>query len=280
MELLVEPSEETVEEDALERLEDRIAEKLDSREVNPGLEVLERFISLEVLEEEADVSSSALKYLTGVKNVYISLKCDKNPESVAETLEEEEVESGDFEIFVRNVGGDTGKESLVEALENRGWNHKGGGKKIWIYVFEERLYVSLKRLEGPGGLPLASYKTAVVPMVDRAYTYAGFEMMKRGYSLIPIAKDGDIDSIKEGIEVLEEYQLGLKPVALDSDSWKEALKKALDVFDPDIIVSGALESAEYLLDSEDFEIEVKRPLEGRIEEEVLENYGDIRSFRV
>ncbi|MDY6788888.1 MAG: hypothetical protein SVV03_02885 [Candidatus Nanohaloarchaea archaeon] len=283
MKLLVRPSEDAIEESAIERLEDRIGDKLGTRDINADYEILENFLVVNMDEESVPIAVHSLKYLTGISEIYPCVSIgsnDINAESVVQKIGEENIELDKFRLSIEGDAEGFSRERLVDLLEGEGYTQDPQGREIKLHLLEDRGFISMDMEEGAGGLPIKEGNTALLPLIDRLYTCAGFLMMKEGYRLVPVVQGGELDAVKEGVEVLEEYQPGLKPVIVGKDSWKKVVTQSLKILKPDIVVDGRIKGEESLIDSENLEIPVRSPLKGKSEEEVLELYTEIRPFRV
>ncbi|MDY6770155.1 MAG: THUMP domain-containing protein, partial [Candidatus Nanohaloarchaea archaeon] len=269
-----------------DRLLDRLREQLDYRGIDGDILRREGRIFADVAEEDAADAALALSQVPGVVSaspaVETTLVLDDIEAGAVELLADRNAET--FAVDARRAGEhDYTSKDIEEAVgdavrEQCGLAVDLDDPDVTVDV-EARYtaaYLYTETVDGIGGLPIGDENRVAVLFEDRAATVAAFLLMKRGCRVFPVYTGADSDAVSEEMEVLRQFDPGVKLTVMDGKTPAEALDDACDLFDCDAAAlpwpSGELEQ-----DVPATDVELLFPNAGFPEDEVMDRYAELLS---
>jgi thiamine biosynthesis protein ThiI len=276
----------SVEKKFTRRLQDRIEEKLTGLGIQADQTWEEGRLFVEVDEDDAADAADTLTRLPGISTVapclQTGLDADEIWETVQEAIENEEPDS--FAVDVRRVG--EGHSYTSHELENdigqrivdeHGWDVDLDDPDLTVHIEAryDNAYVYTRRLEGVGGVPVNRDATVVVPLRDRIDVLAGFFLMRRGCSVVPVYAGREPEEVTEAMTILTEYDPQATLVTVRDDDYTEAINQTAEAMDAGAIGLGLTADEIECFSDDGYERTVLTPTCSLAEEEALERYADI-----
>ncbi len=261
----------------MERLQKRVTEKMESKDIDIPAAIQDSVLVLEIAENDVPEAVMALQLLPGVESIAPCILSAPDAEAVLNRLVDGGVQPQEFRLQVVDERDNQLREQdVIDALVDADWEHsENHDTQLSIQVIDDNAYIHLETLPGLSGLPVDDDRHAILPVRDRMDIYAGVIAMKNGFRVTPVVKGKQLDSVKEGLDILQELYPPLKPVTIQTDGWKDAVEQAVELLHPDRIVSGVIRGDEPLLDRELLDTPIWRPIEDLDEEKVLGQYQSL-----
>ncbi len=275
-----------VEKKFIRRLQDRIEEKLTVLGIPADQTWEEGRLFIEVDEEDAADAADTLTRLPGISTVAPCLQTGRDADGIWATVREaiEGKDPDSFAVDVRRVGEDHGYTSTElendigqRIVDDHGWDVDLDDPDLTVYIEAryETAYVYTRRFEGVGGVPVNRDATVIVPLRDRIDVLAGFFLMRRGCSVVPVYAGREPEEVTEAMTTLTEYDPQATLVTVKTDDYIEALNQTAAAMGAEAIGLGL--TADYIegFSDDDYSRTVLTPTCSLSEDEALERYADI-----
>lgn len=240
------------------------------------------------VEADEDTMPAVVDTLTTIPGIDAIMPCvetDRSLESIKDVIPSviDDCEAETFGIDGKRVGehdldSRTIEEEIGALVEDQtGWTVDLDDPDVMIRIEAryKKAFIYTDTVEGTGGLPIHPENCVVVPFRDRLDCFAAYFLMRRGCDITPVACTKEETELEETISSLQQYQPGFKLMTIDTDSWKTAVTKAIDLVDAKAVGVGICRDD--LPRDEDWglTVPVLTPVSGHSETEALEEYASM-----